>query len=138
MAYFSQEQKKKIAPKIKEILKQYELKGTLRIKNHSTIVLTIRSGKLDFIGNYAEVNKNRSKEFQSDIEYIKEKKNISVNHYYIDNSFSGKCKEVLIKLKNVLNTNNYDNSEPMVDYFDVGHYISIEIGEWNRPYEFLG
>ena len=35
MAYISQQEKKEIAPVVKGILKEYGLKGTLSIDNHS-------------------------------------------------------------------------------------------------------
>ena len=41
MAYISQEDKKALAPKIKSILKQYGLKGSLSIRHHPTLVLNI-------------------------------------------------------------------------------------------------
>ena len=31
---------------------------------------------------------------------------------------------------------NHDNSDIMTDYFDVGYYKSVNIGEWNKPYEY--
>jgi len=30
----------------------------------------------------------------------------------------------------------YDNSDVMTDYFDVAFYFHVEIGRWNRPYEY--
>ena len=50
MAYVSQEKKKQLAPKIKEVLKKYGMKGTISVNNHSTLVVTIKEGKLDMIG----------------------------------------------------------------------------------------
>ena len=51
MAYMSQEKKAKIAPKVKKILKKFGVKGSLAVRNHSTLVLNLKSGKIDFIGN---------------------------------------------------------------------------------------
>jgi hypothetical protein len=31
----------------------------------------------------------------------------------------------------------YDNSEAMVDYFDVAYYLSVKIGDWNKSYNFI-
>lgn len=33
-----------------------------------------------------------------------------------------------------LNIDNYDNSDSQTDYFDVGHYTSINLGSWNKPF----
>ena len=52
MAYMSQETKAKIAPVVKEILKKYKVKGSLAVRNHSTLVLNIKQGPIDFIGNF--------------------------------------------------------------------------------------
>jgi hypothetical protein len=29
---------------------------------------------------------------------------------------------------------NYNNSDIMTDYFDVGWYIEINVGKWNKEY----
>ena len=55
MAYMSQERKAEIAAVVKPILKKYGIKGSLAVRNHSTLVLNIRSGSIDFIGNWNEV-----------------------------------------------------------------------------------
>ena len=49
MAYFNQERKSERAPVIKAILKKYGVKGSLSVRNHSTFVLNLKSGKIDFI-----------------------------------------------------------------------------------------
>jgi len=30
---------------------------------------------------------------------------------------------------------NHNNTDLMSDYFDVGWYISINVGKWDKPYE---
>ena len=54
MAYMSQEKKAKLAPTIKSILKKYNIKGSLAVRNHSTLALNIKSGPIDFITNTNE------------------------------------------------------------------------------------
>ena len=56
MAYMNQEKKAKIAARIKPILKKYGMKGSLAVRNHSTIVLNLKSGKTDFGGDNIDVN----------------------------------------------------------------------------------
>jgi len=50
MAYMNQDRKKKIAEKVKPILKKYGVKGSLKTDRLS-ITLTIKSGPIDFIGD---------------------------------------------------------------------------------------
>ena len=60
MAYMNQEKKAKIQAKLKPILAKFGLKGSLSVRNHSSICLLIKSGPLDFIGNS---NETCSKDF---------------------------------------------------------------------------
>lgn len=48
MAFITQDEKKAIAPKVKALLKEYGVKGTLSISNHSKLVLTLKEGNIDF------------------------------------------------------------------------------------------
>lgn len=111
MAFFNQEKKSKIAPAIKSLLKEYGLKGSLSVENHSTVVLTIKEGFVDF-GDA----KGR------------------INEYWISQNFQGVAQEFLLKALDILNTDNFDKSDVMSDYFHVGHYVNISIGKWNKPY----
>ena len=64
--------------------------------------------------------------------------NESVNHYYIDSRYDGNndaATKVLTTISNVLNLNNYDNSDAMTDYFDCGHYVNMSIGAWDKPFQ---
>ena len=58
MAYMNQEKKAKIAANLKPVLKKYGIKGTLSVRNHSSISLNIKSGKIDFIANSNRVCSN--------------------------------------------------------------------------------
>ena len=120
MAYMSQENKKSKAPAIKAILKKYGLKGSLRVQHYSTLILTIKSGKIDFVSNFQDKTK---REF-----------NYQVNEYYIEETYTGVAAEALNELKAAMMEGNHNNSDIQTDYFDVGWYISIDIGKWDKPY----
>lgn len=130
MAYVSQELKKQIAPKVKAICEKYGIKATMAVSSSkSTLVLNIKSGKLDFIGNVGRVLGEKNKNnVQSDINYI------SVNPYWYHEHFDGECVEFLKEVLTEMNRGNHDNSDVMTDYFDVGWYVDINIGNWNKPY----
>lgn len=130
MAYISQEQKKIFAPKIKALAAKYKVKATLGIRNHMTLVLTISSGELDFIGDYNEKNKDR--------EFFQLRENyLDVNTYYIDDAFTGKVADFLNEALAIMNNGNHDNSDIQTDYFDVGWYNTIHIGRWPKPYQLV-
>jgi hypothetical protein len=125
MAYMSQDQKKKIVAMAKPILKKYGIKATFAVDNHSTLVCNIRSGKIDFITNFNEKISNTK---------CHSKGHIAVSRYRFDNEFSGDAKAFLGELISVMNMGNHDNSDLQTDYFDVGWYIDVNIGKWNKPY----
>ena len=58
MAYMNQETKKEKAPAIKAICKKYGVTASLAVRNHSTLVLNVRKGSIDFIENWAKARRN--------------------------------------------------------------------------------
>ncbi len=134
MAYMSQETKAKIAPKIKAILARNGLKGTLAVRNYSTLVLNIKAGKIDFIKNFNETCDLR---YGDPVGFTPAKGSIDVNPYHYRDHFSGKAKEVIAQLIAAMHDGNWNNSDIQTDYFDVGWYVDVNIGKWNKPYELL-
>jgi hypothetical protein len=118
MAYINQDKKKELQPLVKAILARYGLKGSLSINHHSTLVLTIQSGDIDFFGDC-----NFDRDGYMD-----------VNNYWYHEHFTGRSLLFLDDILPVLNRGNHDNSDLMTDYFDVGWYVDIKIGKWDKPY----
>jgi hypothetical protein len=141
MAYVSQDLKKKLEPGIKSILKKYNLKGSLRVRSHSTLVLTLKSGKLDFIGNWVDntekVNAERMPWKREVIDSVVKSQHVDVNTYHIDCQFTGQCGEALEALKEAMSVGNWDNSDPQCDHFDTGWYVNINIGQYDQPYKVI-
>lgn len=132
MAYMNVERKRKLAPKIKQICKKYGIRGTLAINNNSTLVLNIKSGKIDFIGNHNEIcGKNDHMVSRG---FTPVKNYLQVNEYWYHEHFSGKAKAFLGEVISAMNIGNHDNSRPEIDHFDVGWYVNINVGKWNKPY----
>lgn len=123
MAYMSKETKKELAPAIRKILKKYNIKGTLAVKNYSTLVLNVKSGDLDIIGSYTKKNN-----VDHEVSYLQ------VNTYYTDDHYTGKVKNFLSEISDAMNKGNFDKSDLQTDYFHVGWYTDINIGQWDKPY----
>ena len=115
MAYVSQELKKELAPRIKKICKQHGVKGTLAVRHHSNLVLNISSGVIDF-GDTTRVQQINTYHYKSHLENYKE------------------AVSFLDELLPAMNVGNHDNSDFMTDYFDVGWYVDVNIGRWDKPY----
>jgi len=140
MAYMSQEKKAKIVAAVKPILKKYGIKGTFAVRNHSTIVLNIKSGKIDFIENYIKTDKEKPyAKYMSDdqVAYIRKNKTLDVNPYWYQDHFSGVAKKFLSEVLPTMKSAGdwYDNSDIQTDYFDTAFYVDVNIGSWKKPYE---
>ena len=133
MAHMSQERKSALSPAIKAVLKKYGVKGSLAVRNHSVLVLNIKSGPIDFIGN---LNKVCSVAPGADRygAYRPAVGSIDVNPYHYRDHFDGKALAFLSAILPAMNTGNHDNSDIQSDYFDVGWYVDVNIGAWNKPY----
>lgn len=117
MAFVSKEKKAKIS----EALKLVVPKGwryTLKVQHRSTITMTIREAPIDLVLLAGEEKKSYT----------------DINIYYLEKSFQKDLLETFQKIKDALNTDNYDRSDPQTDYFCVGHYIGIQIGEYDKPF----
>ena len=138
MAYVNQNDKAEVSPAIKAVLKKYGMKGSISIRNHMTLVVTLKSGRLDLIGNwYNTVTKNGDRNIYGD-KYIKPDY-MDVNTYWIDNNYSGEVKSFLNELQDAMLKKGWrDNSDIQSDYFDITYYIDISVGTWNKPYQFEG
>ena len=111
MAYVSQELKAKLAPTIKAICKKYNVKASLAVRHHSTLVLNVKEGDIDFGGD-----------------------RIQVNPYWYKDHYKGRALAFLSEVIPAMNAGNWDKSDIQTDYFNVGWYIDVNIGRWNKPY----
>jgi len=114
MAYVSQQDKKDLAPAIKAVLKKYNMKATIAVRNHSTLVVKVKSGVIDFeiLHGYEDVNV-----------------------YWIDQQYSGVARDFLNELLEAMKGPKwYNHDDAQSDYFNRSHYTDINIGTWNKPY----
>lgn len=124
MAYVNQEKKQKIAAALKIKLAKYNVKYSLKVRNNSTIVMTVKSGDIDFFTA-----------FNADVaDDHKFTDTINVNKYHYQNRVDGVVKQFLDDAFECLNIDNFDNSDIMSDYFAVGHYCDLRIGAYAKPY----
>lgn len=90
----------------------------------SAITLALMEAKFDVFADGLE-------------EYEKERQYIQVNHYHIDKDhrLTDEAKNALKKAYNKLVDFNRDDSDSMIDYFDVNFYVHLEVGKWNKPFK---
>jgi hypothetical protein len=121
MAYISTEKVKEMRNKLKELFpakKGWKLSVTTQ--NYSSVNCSILTAPFEL-----RLDTTRTNE--------------SVNQYYVKEHYNDNpaSKEALLSMLQVLNTNNYNNSDAQSDYFDVGHYVNLSIGKWDKPFQVL-
>jgi hypothetical protein len=132
MAYFSQEQKTAITPAMKALLAQYGVKGTIRVVSKMKVVLALKSGKIDFNADanedalFIQANGRRHDLHAGGDVY-----------YHIERTFKedSAARKFLEAAAKVLNRGNFDKSDVQTDYINVGHFVSITVGSYDKPYE---
>ena len=111
---------KQLAPKIKEVLKKYGMKGTISVNNHSTLVVTIKEGKLDMISakNEAMMASNHY-DLQYNLYDCQQMANrladdyLQVNTYWIEENYGdGEVGQFLLELKDAME--GFDFSTTMI------------------------
>jgi hypothetical protein len=133
MAYVSQEMKAKLAPTIRAICKKYNVKASIAVRHHSTLVLNIRQGDIDFIGNFNSVAGARPR--PDHLPFQPANKSIDVNTHWYHEHFSGTAKKFLKEMIAAMEGPDFfDHSDIQSDYFHRSHYIDINIGTWDKPY----
>ncbi len=130
MAFMNQERKKELSPGIKAVLKKHGVKASLAVRHHSTLVVNIRSSAIDFATDRvvmpAHIGRDRGWQGYD-----------GINPYWYKEHWTGKALEFLTELMPALNVGNHDRSDIMTDYFDVGWYVDVNIGSWDKNYELV-
>jgi len=113
MAYMNSEKKAIIASNLKPVLKKFGVKGTLSVRDHSSIVLTLKSGKIDFSSDCNQVNP-----------------------YWFHEHYEGVAKKFLTEAFAALKSAGwYNNTRSEIDHYDIAYYVDINIGKWNNAYK---
>lgn len=124
MAYMSQENKAKLAAEIEKVMPT-DWKYTLAVRHKSTLVLTIRQAPVDLISeNLVCASRPEPSSCRS------------LNEYNLQGEYSDKLLKIFENIKGAMMVGNHDNSDVQSDYFDVGWYIDINIGDCDSPFRF--
>ena len=132
MAYMSQEHKAAIKVQLAKVV-PHDWKWSLSVRHHSTLVLTIASSPIDLIAVYAVKGFN-----QEQRERLNDQANpvthIDINPHWWKEHFEGDLLETFSGIFAALNLDNFDKSDMQSDYFDVGHYVEVKVGRWDKPF----
>ena len=140
MAYISTDEVKAVRVALKERFKN-KLKFSVRREHYSSLNVSIISGEINFFDGSLDRKDSWNKEAPSH----KFDGYEQINEYYPENY--GKHSELFKNIVEIMKTAPanvkggrawYDNSDAMTDYFDTAYYTHINVGKWDKPYEFKG
>ena len=121
MSYISTEDVKKIRVALKNEFGKKLKFGVRKSPSHHSVSVTIKSGTVDF----SDIMRNNTYDQGQ------------VNQYHLQNY--GVHKSLFEKIVEIIKTapSNkwYDNSDAMIDYFDVAFYFDLNVGDWDNPYK---
>ena len=121
MSYISTEDVKKIRVALKNEFGKKLKFGVRKSPSHHSVSVTIKSGTVDF----SDIMRNNTYD------------QVQVNHYHLQNY--GVHQSLFEKIVEIIKTapSNkwYNNSDPMIDYFDVAFYFDLNVGDWDNPYK---
>ena len=138
MAYMNQNLKAELAPGIKAVLKKYGMKGSISVRHHMTLVVNIKSGKLDIMQNHYDKVTERGTVNQYG-DNIRKLEYLDVNQYWIEDGYTGIVKDFINELYDAMKGDKwFDKSDIQSDYFHTAYYMDVNIGSWNKPYQFEG
>lgn len=131
MAYVNKEKKAKIVAAVKAVLPK-GWKATFAVRNSSGIVMTIKSTPFTLENLFGKEACDEMSEYHFVDGVLG---HVDVNYRYLDRHIKNKeALEVLQKVVKALDTDNYNNSDIMTDYFDIGHYIELQFGSYDKAY----
>ena len=132
MGYISASDVAIIRKKLKEEFGPMGYKFSVVNRNGNVDVSIMQSPK-KFYPVEAELRMLR----EDEIAYIRaaiNKGEYQLNPYYLERyENSDDLKAMLDIILNGSNNKYYNNSDSMVDYFDVAFYYSLDVGKWDKP-----
>lgn len=132
MAYMNQEKKALLAAKLKEVVPK-GWKYSLGVRNRSTICMTIASAPVDLMAEAIRVTEAH-RQRNGDRWHGAPPTHVDVNVYHPHLTFDESL-PVIKAIINALNDGNHDRSDVQSDYFDVGWYVHLGVGSWERPFK---
>jgi hypothetical protein len=136
MPYMDQAKKAQIAAELKKVMPK-DWKYTLGVDNHTAIVLNILKAPIDLLAMINKLNAQLAFRRGQPVHVVKE--HFQVNEYYLENSFEGETLEIMQKAKAALHSAGYfDHSDSMTDFSHCAYFISINVGKWNKAFEYTG
>ena len=125
MAYINAEDVKAIRKELKEAFPKFKF-GVRKTSSGMRVDVTIKQGPTDFSDifrddRYAQINPYHTGMYGEHSNFFEQVLDIMKTAPMRGNGYNK-------------DTGWYDRSDAMTDYFDTAYYMSLNVGEWDKPY----
>ena len=111
MAYITAQEVKVIRENLKKEFPK--VKFSIRTEHHISISVTLLSAPFEFVKGGTDVQ---------------------LNQYHYDKYEN---QDLFKKMLDIINAKNHDNSDIMTDYCDVGYFVHLSQGSWDKPFKLV-
>ena len=138
MAYISTDDVKHIRNTLKKELPQYKFSV---VRDHtSSVTIALMKGPAfkdyEYFDRYAQETK---------IGNLSDGEHHQINQHWLEEFYGKENAKILDKIHVIAKTAPaknggkvwYNDSDAMIDYFDIAYYIHINVGKWNKQYEIV-
>ena len=134
MAYISTEEVAAIRKQLKAEMPEY--KFSVKKHHHSSVTVAFMKGPAFAEFEYRDRNGDN---VAGDINTYEQ-----LNHYHAERFYGEKNAAIINKVEKIIKTAPatvqggrewFDESDSMSDYFHTAFYMSIHVGQWDKPYQ---
>ena len=119
MAYITAAEIKVIRDELKATFPSNQgWKFSVRGRDHSVVDVTVLSAPINLMKG-------------------SERKHSQVNHYWINDHYEGATRAILNLIDDIITRKHWDKSDIQTDYFHTAFYYHINVGSYNRDFEYL-
>ena len=138
MAYLSAEDVKHIRVALKKEFPQYKFSVTR--DGHLGVMIAFMKGpkfaEYEYFDRYANETK---------VGNLSDGEHHQINQHWLEEFYGKENAKILDKIHVIAKTAPaknggkvwYNDSDAMIDYFDIAYYIHINVGKWNKQYEIV-
>ena len=136
MAYMNQEKKQRIVARIKAVTPK-TWRVTFRVRDHAELICTISKADVDIMAAVSDAYRELARTRPS-YDFSGAMKHIQALHKDAIELLPEPLRSTLKAMYDAMMSENYNRSDLMTDYHDVGYYAYLSIGAWHKPFEVVG
>ena len=140
MAYISTEQVKEIRDSLKrEFPAKDGWKFSVRREHASSVTVAVLAGPIEFcLYTLPDFVDWQGPAHMHPERRLTRQTYAQVNQYHYKERWDAESEDVFDRMLAIIKKDWWDESDSMTDYFNTAFYFHLNIGKWDKPYEYRG